>query len=162
VWAKCGQPDVSASFGFARPDRRASTNKPAEKQVRECPRHHKDSDLADARFRKCAWAGLCQTWPAASELSPLVLLHGLSMSDSAWRETVPLVAVHHEVFTPTAIGHRGGPPVQRRPVTIWDVIDAAERYLDEHGLERPHLAGNSMGGFSRPTVRMGWPGCHAR
>ncbi|MGA8254601.1 MAG: alpha/beta fold hydrolase [Mycobacterium sp.] len=40
-----------------------------------------------------------------------------------------------------------GPPVQRRPVTIWDVIDAAERYLDEHGLERPHLAGNSMGGF---------------
>jgi pimeloyl-ACP methyl ester carboxylesterase len=69
------------------------------------------------------------------------------MSDSAWRETVPLVAVHHEVFTPIAIGHRGGPPVQRRPVTIWDVIDAAERYLDEHGLEQPHLAGNSMGGF---------------
>ncbi|MGA9356759.1 MAG: alpha/beta fold hydrolase [Mycobacterium sp.] len=69
------------------------------------------------------------------------------MSDSAWRDTIPLVAVHHEVFTPTAIGHRGGPPVQRRPVTIWDVIDAAERYLDEHGLERPHLAGNSMGGF---------------
>jgi pimeloyl-ACP methyl ester carboxylesterase len=76
-----------------------------------------------------------------------VLLHGLSMSDSAWRETVPLVAIHHEVFTPNAIGHRGGPPVQRRPVTIWDVIDAAERYLDEHGLERPHLAGNSLGGF---------------
>ncbi|MGB7871643.1 MAG: alpha/beta hydrolase [Mycobacterium sp.] len=69
------------------------------------------------------------------------------MSDSAWRETVPLVAVHHEVFTPNALGHRGGPPVERRPVTIWDVIDAAERYLDEHGLERPHLAGNSMGGF---------------
>jgi pimeloyl-ACP methyl ester carboxylesterase len=83
----------------------------------------------------------------ASDKSPLVLLHGLSMSDSAWRETVPLVAVHHEVFTPNALGHRGGPPVERRPVTIWDVIDAAERYLDEHGLERPHLAGNSMGGF---------------
>jgi pimeloyl-ACP methyl ester carboxylesterase len=91
--------------------------------------------------------GLCQTWPVASEHAPLVLLHGLNMSDSAWRETVPLVAVHHEVFTPNALGHRGGPPVQRRPVTIWDVIDAAERYLDEHGLERPHVAGNSMGGF---------------
>lgn len=69
------------------------------------------------------------------------------MSDSAWRETVPLVAVHHQVFTPIALGHRGGPPVLRRPVTIWDVIDAAEGYLDEHGLERPYLAGNSMGGF---------------
>ena len=90
---------------------------------------------------------MCQTSPVASELPPLVLLHGLGMSASAWQDTLPLVAVHHEVFTPTALGHRGGPPVQRRPVTIWDVIDAAERYLDEHGLERPHVAGNSLGGF---------------
>ena len=115
--------------------------------LRHRARDYKDSDLAEVRFRKCAWVGLCQTWPVTSELSPLVLLHGLTMSDSAWRDTVPLVAVHHKVFTPTAIGHRGGPPVQQRPVTIWDVIDAAERYLDEHGLERPHVAGNSMGGF---------------
>jgi pimeloyl-ACP methyl ester carboxylesterase len=28
-----------------------------------------------------------------------------------------------------------------------DVVDAAESYLDEHGLDRPHLAGNSMGAF---------------
>jgi len=28
-----------------------------------------------------------------------------------------------------------------------DVVDAAEQYLDEHGLDRPHLAGNSMGGY---------------
>jgi pimeloyl-ACP methyl ester carboxylesterase len=28
-----------------------------------------------------------------------------------------------------------------------DVLDAAEHYLDEHGLDRPHLAGNSMGAF---------------
>jgi pimeloyl-ACP methyl ester carboxylesterase len=27
------------------------------------------------------------------------------------------------------------------------MVDAAERYLDECGLDRPHLAGNSMGGF---------------
>jgi pimeloyl-ACP methyl ester carboxylesterase len=39
------------------------------------------------------------------------------------------------------------PSVQRRPVTMNDVVDAAERYLDEHGLDRPHLAGNSMGAF---------------
>ena len=37
--------------------------------------------------------------------------------------------------------------MQRRPVTMWDVIDESERYLDEHGLDRPHLAGHSMGGF---------------
>ena len=30
---------------------------------------------------------------------------------------------------------------------MWDVIDESERYLDERGLDRPHLAGHSMGGF---------------
>ncbi len=79
--------------------------------------------------------------------SPLVLLHGLAMSGNAWRDVVPLVRVHHETHLPTAAGHRGGPPVQRRPATMTDMVDAAERYLDECGLDRPHLAGNSMGGF---------------
>jgi len=77
---------------------------------------------------------------------PVVLLHGIAMSGNAWQDVVPLLSNYHEVFTPTALGHRGGPPVQRRPATITDVVDAAERYLDERGLERPHLAGNSMGG----------------
>ncbi len=82
-----------------------------------------------------------------SDTPPLVLLHGITMSGNAWQDVVPLLSDHHEVFTPTALGHRGGPPVQRRPATVPDVVDAAERYLDERGLERPHLAGNSLGGF---------------
>jgi pimeloyl-ACP methyl ester carboxylesterase len=81
------------------------------------------------------------------ELPPLVLLHGLTRSGGDWRETVPLLVADHTVYTPSALGHRGGPAVQRRPATIWDVIDASERYLDEKGLHRPHLAGHSMGGF---------------
>lgn len=35
----------------------------------------------------------------------------------------------------------------RRPATMTDMVDAAERYLDDRGLDRPHLAGNSMGGY---------------
>ena len=81
------------------------------------------------------------------ELSPLVLLHGGSWSGDQWRDIAPLLSAHHDVHTPSALGHRGGPVVQRRPVTIWDVIDESERYLDERGLDRPHLAGHSMGGF---------------
>ena len=82
----------------------------------------------------------------ASDKSPVVLLHGLnSSSESAWGEVVPLLADHHQVYAPGALGHRGGPSVQRRPVTMTDVIDAAEHYLDERGLDRPHLAGSSMG-----------------
>jgi pimeloyl-ACP methyl ester carboxylesterase len=83
----------------------------------------------------------------ASSKPPLVLLHPFLVSGTVWQDVVPLLSGHHQVLTPTLLGHSGGPQVQRRPATIWDVIDAAEVYLDENGLQRPHLAGNSLGGF---------------
>ncbi len=83
----------------------------------------------------------------ASDKPPLVLLHPFLLSGKVWQDVVPLLSSYHQVFTPTALGHCGGPPVRRHPARIWDVIDAAEEYLNEHGIQRPHLAGNSMGGF---------------
>jgi len=77
----------------------------------------------------------------------IVLLHGLNASENAWQDVVPLLRSYSEVYAPTAIGHRGGPPVQRRPATIRDIVDWAERYLDEQHLQQPHLVGHSMGGF---------------
>ncbi len=83
----------------------------------------------------------------APDKSPLVLLHPILLSGKVWQDVAPLLSDYHRVFTPTLLGHSGGPQVQRRPATIWDVIDAAEGYLDENDLQRPHLAGNSLGGF---------------
>jgi pimeloyl-ACP methyl ester carboxylesterase len=95
----------------------------------------------------------------APDNSALVLLHGGSWSGDQWRDIAPLLFTHHDVYTPSALGHRGGPVVQRRPVTMWDVIDESERYLDERGLDRPHLAGHSMGGFiALELARRGRPG----
>jgi pimeloyl-ACP methyl ester carboxylesterase len=74
-----------------------------------------------------------------------VLLHPATSSGRVWQDVVPLLSAHLEVHTPTLLGHRGGPEVRRRPATFTDLVDSAERYLDEHGLERPHLAGNSGG-----------------
>jgi pimeloyl-ACP methyl ester carboxylesterase len=54
---------------------------------------------------------------------------------------------HHDVHAPTLLGHRGGPTIQRQPAGVSDMVDAAENYLNEHGLARPHLAGNSLGGW---------------
>jgi pimeloyl-ACP methyl ester carboxylesterase len=78
---------------------------------------------------------------------PLVLLHGLGMSARVWDGVVPLLEPHHEVHALTALGHRGGAAPSRRPVTVCDLVDDVERSLDERGVDRPHLAGNSLGGW---------------
>src|ERR1700754_307506 len=83
----------------------------------------------------------------ASDMPPLVLMHPMLLSGRIWHDVVPFLSNHHQVYNHTLLGHRGGPPVQRHPTTIVDVVDAAEHYLDDHRLERPHLAGNSAGGF---------------
>ncbi len=83
----------------------------------------------------------------APDKSPLVLMHGILMSGNAWQDVVPLLSDRHQVYTPTTAGHHGGPALQRSPATVGDLVDALERYLDERGLERPHLAGLSLGGW---------------
>jgi len=79
---------------------------------------------------------------------PLVLLHGITSSAHIWRDVIPLLAPSFDTIATTALAHRGGAPVARQPVLMRDVIDDAERQLDELGLDRPHLAGNSMGGWA--------------
>jgi hypothetical protein len=90
----------------------------------------------------------------ASGQSALVLLHGLGRScESQWREVVPVLADHLQVYAPTALGHRGGPPVQRRPLAMSDVVDAAERYLDERSLiDRTLLASPWVSLLSWPVA----------
>ena len=78
---------------------------------------------------------------------PLVLLHGILRSERTWRAVMPLLASHHDVIVPTALGHKGGPAVKVRPARMEHVIDDAERLLDELGIGTAHLAGSSMGGW---------------
>jgi pimeloyl-ACP methyl ester carboxylesterase len=77
----------------------------------------------------------------------VVLLHGVTMSGRVWRPVAPLLTPYLDVHTPTSLGHRGGSQVETSPTTVSDLVDDAERYLDAEGLERPHLAGNSLGGW---------------
>lgn len=76
-----------------------------------------------------------------------VLLHGVACSGRIWQDVVPLVSAHHDVHALTLLGHHGGPAIQRHPPQVSDVVDAAERDLDDLGIDRPHLAGNSLGGW---------------
>jgi pimeloyl-ACP methyl ester carboxylesterase len=78
---------------------------------------------------------------------PLILLHPLGTSPRAWERVRPLLEPHHDVLALATVGHRGGVPARRRPVAIADLVDDVERALDERGLKRPHVAGNSLGGW---------------
>ncbi|MFD3745450.1 alpha/beta fold hydrolase [Nocardia sp. NPDC058633] len=79
--------------------------------------------------------------------TPLLLLHGVTMSARAWAEVVPLLAPHHEIISPTALGHRDGPPAVERPTRCAHLVDNVERDLDARGLHQVHIAGNSLGGW---------------
>lgn len=83
----------------------------------------------------------------ASDQSSLVLLHGILMSGNAWQRVVPLLSHQKRVYPLTTAGHHGGSPAPRRPHRISDLVDDIERQLDELGLDRPHIAGHSLGGW---------------
>ncbi|MFN8104274.1 MAG: alpha/beta fold hydrolase [Acidimicrobiia bacterium] len=80
------------------------------------------------------------------EGEPLVLLHGITGSETMWRRVVPLLAPDHDVIAFTELGHRGGTPAGSG-TRVADVVDDAERHLDDLGLDKAHLAGNSLGGW---------------
>src|SRR4051812_34032033 len=82
-----------------------------------------------------------------ADREPLVLLHGLGMSARVWDGLRPLIAPHHQVFAFTALGHRGGAAAGPRRVKVQDLGDPAEGEFDQQGLARPHIAGNSIGGW---------------
>ena len=76
-----------------------------------------------------------------------MLLHGGTASARTWRDVIPLLSDRYHVYSPSLLGHRGGPAPHRRPVTANDIVDWAAGYLDENDLARPHLAGHSLGGY---------------
>jgi pimeloyl-ACP methyl ester carboxylesterase len=78
---------------------------------------------------------------------PLVLLHGIGHNWQAWRPVIGLLAREFEVIAcdSPGFGHSSQLPSSIRP-TITAYVDAFEWFFVELGLERPHVAGNSMGG----------------
>ncbi|HEX4188022.1 MAG TPA: alpha/beta hydrolase [Solirubrobacteraceae bacterium] len=78
---------------------------------------------------------------------PLVLLHGVGHHWQAWRPVIDLLENEFDVIacdTP-GFGRSSQLPASIEP-TIDAYVDAFEWFFVELGLERPHVAGNSMGG----------------
>lgn len=77
--------------------------------------------------------------------TPLVLLHGFLDTWRTWELVLPGLARHHDVLALTLPGHAGGPPAPPE-LTPEAFAGALESMLDEAGVERAHLVGNSLGG----------------
>jgi pimeloyl-ACP methyl ester carboxylesterase len=78
---------------------------------------------------------------------PVVLLHGVGHHWQAWAPVIPLLADEFDVLacdTP-GFGRSAALPAAIEP-TVPAYADAFEWFFAELGLQRPHVAGNSMGG----------------
>jgi len=78
---------------------------------------------------------------------PLVLLHGLGSRRGAFDPVIGLVAQERELVAVDLPGFGESPPDDAgTALRVSDFADRIERFFAEQGLDRPHLAGNSLGG----------------
>jgi pimeloyl-ACP methyl ester carboxylesterase len=79
---------------------------------------------------------------------PLLLLHGIGAIWQAWSPVLPYLEPHHDVIVPTLHGHAGGPALDSEVVpSVEALVDGMEAELDRLGLQKVHIAGNSLGGW---------------
>jgi pimeloyl-ACP methyl ester carboxylesterase len=77
----------------------------------------------------------------------LVLLHGVGHRRQAWDPVLGLLTPYRDVVTVDLPGHGDSPPLKLDGQAVLDVMRAEVAGLfDELGLDRPHVAGNSLGG----------------
>jgi pimeloyl-ACP methyl ester carboxylesterase len=74
---------------------------------------------------------------------PLVLVHGLGSCKEMWRPLIPRLAREREVVAVDMPGFGGSTP---GPRTVEELADALAGFVSDLGLERPLVAGNSLGG----------------
>lgn len=78
---------------------------------------------------------------------PLVLLHGIGSRRGVWKPVVARLAQEREVIAVDLPGFGDSPPLPSGVTpNVETLTGAVVAFLAEQGLERPHVAGNSMGG----------------
>ncbi|NNM71978.1 alpha/beta fold hydrolase [Enterovirga aerilata] len=78
---------------------------------------------------------------------PVVLLHGMANAGIAWRSQVTALAgAGFRVIVPDMVAHGASDPIDRRPVTVPDLVSDLVAVLDHFGVEKADLVGVSMGG----------------
>ncbi|MFL5832159.1 MAG: alpha/beta fold hydrolase [Solirubrobacteraceae bacterium] len=80
---------------------------------------------------------------------PLLLLHGIGHRWQGWEPVFDRVAPERELIAVDLPGFGDSPaPPTGTPAGIDSITDLLVAFLDDLGLERPHVAGNSLGGWA--------------
>jgi pimeloyl-ACP methyl ester carboxylesterase len=80
---------------------------------------------------------------------PLLLIHANGMSRAAWAPVLPLLELHHDVIAIDLPGHgESGPIAPHLAPAPPGLARAFAALLDRLGIERAHVAGNSLGGWT--------------
>ena len=82
------------------------------------------------------------------EGEPLLLVHGLGSHYQVWQPVIDRLAEQREVIGVDLPGFGGSPPLPDGGTPDAQQLTAAvASFLDDIGWERPHIAGNSLGGW---------------
>src|SRR5947207_2828093 len=93
----------------------------------------------------------------AGEGPALVLIHGIGSRWEVWEPVLATVAAEREVVAIDLPGFAGSEmPPPGTPAGAASLTRLVGEFLDELGLERPHVAGNSLGG--RVALELGKSG----
>lgn len=94
----------------------------------------------------------------AAAREPLVLIHGLGASAGVWDPVLDLLAPEREVVVLDMPGFGAAPPLPPEvEPTAANLATAVHASCVERGVERPHVAGNSLGGWVGLEMgRAGW------
>jgi pimeloyl-ACP methyl ester carboxylesterase len=89
---------------------------------------------------------------------PLLLIHGLGGTGRVWDPVLPLLEEEREVTVLDMPGFGSAPPLPDEvEPTAANLAAALHEACEERGIERPHVAGNSLGGWVGLEMgRAGW------
>jgi pimeloyl-ACP methyl ester carboxylesterase len=89
---------------------------------------------------------------------PLLLLHGLGGTRSVWEPVLGLLEREREVHAVDMPGFGAAPPLPAgEEASAANLARAVHEECLRHGVERPHVAGNSLGGWVALEMgRRGW------
>lgn len=79
---------------------------------------------------------------------PLVLIHGIGSQWAVWAPVLERLALERDVIALDLPGFGASPPLRSGTTPdISALADAVTEFAGEQGAQRPHVAGNSLGGW---------------